>query len=130
MTFRVLAIVVAPFWMVGGLMMAMSPPLDGRRGQASPALGAVIVVFAVVMMAAGIRQMAAPRGRPPRHSRGERDTRAVRIFSVGGVVAVLIGGICLWSGIDEGNVALAGLGVITLSASGFAIPMVKDSSSR
>jgi hypothetical protein len=108
-------------------VMAMSPPLEGCRGEASPALGAAIVVLAVVMMAVGIKQMVARRERQPRHSRGERDPRGIRVFGIGGAVTALMGGFCLWEGVNASTPALAGLGVITLSASAFAIPLVKDS---
>jgi hypothetical protein len=125
-TFRVLMLFIGPIWAVCGVVMAISPPLDGRRGQASPAIGAAIAMLGVMMVVAALRSMRTP-DRPARHARGEKSPADFRKAVVMGLAPPIFGGIVLWAGIADSLPAVISLGVIAVSAGAFAIPLLRDS---
>ncbi|MCV7171048.1 hypothetical protein H7I41_14105 [Mycobacterium manitobense] len=129
MEMRVAWGVVGLLWVMCGVAVAFSPPVEQTDGSAwSPLWGWLIVAAGVFLLAlaAGIL----PRTHNGRHSNGltarsERGIEFRMLFSV--VVGVVCGAGFIWIGVDSGDVAVTSYGVVILSLVVFAVPRIVDS---
>lgn len=120
--------VVGLLWVMCGVAVAFSPPVEQGDGSVwSPLWGWLIVAAGVFLLclAAGIL----PRAETGRHSNGltarsERGIEFRLLFAV--VVGVLAGAGLIWIGVDGGEVAVTSYGVVILSLVVFAVPRVVD----
>ena len=111
--------VTAVMWLLGGVMMAFSPPPDGPRGSLLPVVGWAIMLGSVAMGAKVVLDAGRP-DRAPRHSSGaepnydgaRREALKVVLGSAG---SAGIGIFCAWQGLYDGDFAVLGVGIVLLS---------------
>jgi hypothetical protein len=128
MEYRVARAVVGGLWMLSGVLIAISPPVEHADGRTwSPKVGWLVVAGGVLLIAAALGGGSSARS--GRHSNGRtaRSERGVELrLIVAVVVVVLMGGAFIWIGIDTDQAAVTSYGVVALSSAVFMVPHVFD----